>query len=169
MAEIKVQLGKKIISKTDIKGKILGGNDYFFEISGYSKAESIGKPHSMLRHPDMPKLVFRLLWTKLHHNQSVNAFVLNRCKNGDHYWVYATVTPAKNHHGVVELYHSIRKKPNEDAIKIMSEFYATLNKLEKENGPEASKKYLKDFLDSTGMKFNDCMARLQAQGEVPTL
>ena len=166
MAELLVRTGEKIISKTDELGNIKSGNDYFFELSGYDQEQCLGKPHNILRHPDMPKLVFRLLWTKLHAKQKVNAFVKNRTKNGDYYWVYATVIPVLDRDGNVVNYHSIRKASNPDAISLITPLYEKLNELERVEGPDASKTHLKEFLDTTPMKFNDLMSRMQAQGSI---
>ena len=166
MREIDVEVGRKIVSKTDTKGNILKVNDYFCELAGFSEDQCLMKPHNIIRHPDMPELVFRLLWVKLRYGMEVNAFVKNRNKHGEYYWVFATVSPTlKPGTKEITAYYSIRKKANPEAIEIMNEIYNDLNKLEKEEGKEASKKALKDILDHHDIKFNDLMARLQAQGK----
>lgn len=167
MAEIEVDINRKIISKTDPRGNIIDANDYFYEISGYSEKECLNKPHNLIRHPDMPKLVFRLLWVKLRYGMNVNAFVKNRTKSGDYYWVFATVSPTfKNGTKEITAYYSIRKKANPEAVEIISDIYDELNKIEQEEGKEASKQHLKDILDKYGMKFNDLMLRIQSQGRM---
>lgn len=82
-----------IISRTDIKGIIQDANHTFIEVSGYSREELIGKPHNILRHPDMPQWAFRDLWATIKSGKPWTGVVKNRCKNGDHYWVVAYVTP----------------------------------------------------------------------------
>ena len=166
MKEIDVDVGRKIISKTDTKGRILTANDYFYELAGYSKDECHMKPHNIIRHPDMPKLVFRLLWVKLHYGMEVNAFVKNRTKYGEYYWVFATVSPTfKPGTDEIVSYYSIRKKANPEAVEIISSIYEDLNRVENEDGKETSKKALKDILDNHDIKFNALMSRLQAQGK----
>ena len=82
-----------IISHTDRKGTIEFCNDDFLEASGYSREELIGQPHNILRHPDMPQEAFRDLWHTIQSGRPWMGMVKNRCKNGDHYWIRATVTP----------------------------------------------------------------------------
>ncbi len=166
MREVEVEEGKRIISKTDTRGRILKINDYFAEVSGFTEEECYMKPHNLIRHIDMPKLVFRLLWVKLRFGMEVNAFVKNRTKDGGYYWVYATVSPTfDNQTGEITAYYSIRRKANPEAIEIISSFYEELNKLENTEGKDSSKAHLKSLLDNNGMKFNALMARLQAQGK----
>lgn len=74
-----------IVSKTDLKGRITYANRVFLDISGFTEAELLGKPHSILRHPEMPRCVFKLLWDTIQNGSEIFAYVINRCKNGDHY------------------------------------------------------------------------------------
>ena len=85
--EIKLDPKKYILSKTDTKGIIEYGNEYFVEISGYSEEELIGKPHNIIRHPDMPKIVFKLLWQRIKNREDITAVVKNLAKDGRYYWV----------------------------------------------------------------------------------
>ncbi|WP_398308953.1 methyl-accepting chemotaxis protein [Zoogloea sp.] len=82
-----------IISHTDASGRITFVNEDFIDASGFSHDELIGQPHNMVRHPDMPAEAFRDLWDTLKHGRPWSGLVKNRCKNGDHYWVRASVTP----------------------------------------------------------------------------
>lgn len=164
MFEVKVEPGHRIVSKTDTTGRILSGNDKFYHYAAYSEKELIGRPHNILRHADMPKIVFRLLWTKLHNKMDVNAYVKNRRKDGGYYWVYATVTPSLNKRtGEIEGYFSIRKGANPNAVAGIAQIYRKLQELEHRDY-DAAKAYLKSILDERGMKFNDLMSRIQAQG-----
>ena len=165
MIEIDIDPKRKIISKTCSKGYILKVNDYFEEVSGYNEQECLNKPHNMIRHSDMPKLVFRLLWVKLRYGMKVNAFVKNTTKSGKFYWVFATVSPTfKPGTDEIVAYYSIRKKANKEAVEIIETIYSDLNRLEKESD-QASKNHLKSLLDQYNMKFNDLMLRLQSQGK----
>lgn len=106
-----------IVSKTDLKGRITYANDVFWRVSGYSEKELIGAPHSILRHAAMPRCVFKLLWDTIEDGREIFAYVVNRCKNGDYYWVLAHVTPSRNMAGDLIGYHSNRRVVNADAIQ----------------------------------------------------
>ena len=83
-----------IVSKTDTRGRITYANDVFSRVSRFGVAELLGAPHSIIRHPDMPRCVFKLLWDTIQAKQEIFAYVVNMAKNGDHYWVFAHVTPS---------------------------------------------------------------------------
>ena len=74
-----------IVSKTDLKGKITYANRVFSQVSGYTEPELIGQPHNLIRHPDMPRCVFKLLWDTVQDGREIFAYVVNLCKGGDHY------------------------------------------------------------------------------------
>jgi len=115
-----------IVSKTDLKGVITYANDVFMRISGYSEAELLGKPHSILRHPAMPRCVFKLLWDTIQGGQEIFAYVLNLAKNGDEYWVFAHVTPSYDMAGKHIGYHSNRRVPHPEALAKVRPLYAAL-------------------------------------------
>lgn len=123
-----------IVSKTDIHGKILYGNKVFIKISGYDESELIGSPHSILRHPDMPKIVFKLLWDRIQNKQEIFAYVKNLCKDGSYYWVYANVTATLEPNGSIRDFHSVRRKPSAKAMGIIPELYSQLNAVERSGG-----------------------------------
>ncbi|MFZ6752652.1 methyl-accepting chemotaxis protein [Undibacterium sp. Dicai25W] len=114
--------GQSIVSKTDLKGIITYCNPYFIEISGYEQAELIGKPHNLVRHPDMPEAAFADLWGTIKEGLPWSGIVKNRCKNGDHYWVNANVTPLIENGHVVG-YMSVRTKPGRAEVKAAEDLY----------------------------------------------
>jgi PAS domain S-box-containing protein len=115
-----------IVSKTDLKGRITYANGVFVRVSGYSEAELLGAPHSILRHPAMPRCVFKLLWDTIAARREIFAYVLNLAKNGDEYWVFAHVTPSYNLKGEHVGYHSNRRAPHADALAQVAPLYAAL-------------------------------------------
>jgi PAS domain S-box-containing protein len=119
------QWDQVIVSKTDTTGKITYANDVFIGISGYSEAELLGAPHSILRHPAMPRCVFKFLWDRIALGNEVFAYVINRAKTGDHYWVFAHVTPCY-HDGKITGYHSTRRVPKAEAVATVKPLYETL-------------------------------------------
>lgn len=120
-----------IVSKTDTKGIIQYGNKIFIDIAGYTESELIGKPHNILRHPDMPHSVFKLFWEYLQRGDEIFAYVVNKCKNGDHYWVFAHATPSVDKNGKTVAYHSNRRVPDPQFIQgTIVPLYAKLREIE---------------------------------------
>lgn len=115
-----------IVSKTDVKGRITYANDVFLRVAGYSARDILGQPHSIIRHPDMPRAVFKLLWGTIEAGNEIFAYVLNMASNGDHYWVFAHVTPSFDAAGKIVGYHSNRRKPEPAQIAKIAPLYRTL-------------------------------------------
>ncbi|SMF29895.1 PAS domain S-box-containing protein [Tistlia consotensis] len=122
-----------IVSKTDLKGRITYVNRVFLKISGFDEDELIGAPHSIIRHPEMPRSAFKLLWDSLAEGREVFAYINNLAKNGDNYWVFAHVTPSIDVNGKVLGYHSNRRVPDRQVLNdTIVPLYAAL--LAEENG-----------------------------------
>ncbi|EME71182.1 PAS/PAC domain-containing protein [Paramagnetospirillum caucaseum] len=119
-----------IVSKTDIKGRLTYVNDVFMSVSGFTEPELIGQPHSLIRHPDMPRCVFKLLWDTIASGKELFAYVVNLAKNGDHYWVLAHVTPDFGPDGQIVGYHSNRRVPSRAALAKVVPLYQSLLKIE---------------------------------------
>jgi aerotaxis receptor len=117
---------QQLISSTDIKGTILHCNDAFVSISGFSKEELVGKPHSIVRHPDMPEAAFKTMWGYLQQGKPWMGLVKNRCRNGDYYWVNAYVTPVTEHGRVVG-YESVRTLPSRAQVEHAEQLYKAIN------------------------------------------
>lgn len=117
--------GKLIVSRTDLNGVLTHVNDAFVEISGYSEDELIGKPQHILRHPDMPKGAYADLWSTVKAGKKWHGYVKNLCKDGSHYWVYATVVPNVRR-GKTVGYTSVRRKPSRSKIEAAIAQYATM-------------------------------------------
>ncbi|MDF1878102.1 PAS domain-containing protein [Sulfurimonas sp. SAG-AH-194-C20] len=150
-----------IVSKTDERGKILYGNKTFINISGYQESELLGKPHSILRHPDMPKIVFQLLWDRLKEKEEIFAYVKNICKDGSFYWVLANVTVTLDSNDKVVDLHSVRRKPSSKAMQVIPSLYAQLLTQEKNGGIHASEKFLNTILKEKGETYDDFIFNLQ--------
>ncbi len=154
--EIKLSTKRYIVSKTDAKGIIEYGNDYFVEISGYLESELIGKPHSIVRHPDMPRIAFKLMWDRIKQGKNFIAVVKNLAKDGSYYWVITDFEPKKDPlTNKIISYTAFRKAAPQKAIDTMIPIYAKLLEIEKEGGMEASEKFLLDFLEERQTTYDD--------------
>ncbi|WP_373054399.1 PAS domain-containing methyl-accepting chemotaxis protein [Thioalkalivibrio sp.] len=114
-----------ILSTTNLKGAISYVNPEFIGISGFEEEELLGKNHNVVRHPDMPPAAFEDLWQTVQGGRSWMGMVKNRCKNGDHYWVSAYVTPVSENGQTVE-YQSVRTKPRRERVEKAESVYAAL-------------------------------------------
>ena len=150
-----------IVSKTDMKGKIIYGNKVFIKLSGYSEEELLRQPHSLLRHPDMPKIVFKLLWDRIQNKKEIFAYVKNMCKDGAYYWVFANVTATIDENGSVRDFHSVRRKPSEKAMSVIPDLYAQLLSAERSGGVDASKRLLDKILDEKGVDYDGFILSIQ--------
>ena len=148
--EIELKNNVYIESDTDPKGIITHANDYFAEISGYTPEELVGQPHNIVRHPDMPKVLFRILWDRLKAGENFIAAVKNLAKDGRYYWVFTDFETVRDPEGNISGYKAIRKKISHHVTDILDPIYKKMVELEKEGDMEASEKYLTNLLAEHG-------------------
>ena len=161
--EIELDPKRYIVSETDEKGRITFCNDYFIEVAGYSKEELIGKPHSIIRHPDMPRVVFKLLWETISQGKNINAVVKNLAKDGRYYWIFTEFESRKDTDtGKIIGYHAARKSISKFVLEVISDLYKTLLDIEQKSGMEESEKYLIKFLKEKGddIEFSNIMEEI---------
>ncbi|MGH1456128.1 MAG: PAS domain-containing protein [Alphaproteobacteria bacterium] len=156
-----------IVSKTNPKGHMTYINRVFMDISGYKEHELLDQPHSLIRHPDMPRCIFKLLWDTLQSKKEIFAYVVNMCKNGDHYWVLAHVTPSYDAAGHITGYHSNRRVPNREIIdNTIIPLYKLLIEEEKRHsnrkeGMNTAFQSLLNILEEKGMEYDEFIFSLQ--------
>ncbi len=155
-----------IVSKTDRKGIITYANQVFCRVSGYTEQELLGAPHSIVRHPDMPRCVFRLLWETIASGREIFAYVKNLARTGDHYWVHAHVTPTRDGSGEIVSYHSNRRVPSERAVNTMEAVYRELLDIEsrytnRQAGMAAAQEALVAKLKEVGMSYDEFVFSLE--------
>jgi len=109
--------GRSLISETDTKGIITFVNRKFVEMTGYSKQEAIGMPHSILRHPDMPKAAFEQMWKVIQEGKVWDGYVKNLRKDGKYYWVDVHIVPKKDENGKIIGYIASRKVTVPDRLQ----------------------------------------------------
>lgn len=156
-----------IVSKTDLKGRLTYVNRVFINISGYQEPELLGEPHSLIRNPEMPRSVFKLLWDTIGAGREIFAYVNNMSKNGDHYWVLAHVTPSFDKNGQIVGYHSNRRVPDRDVLNstIIPLYKAVLEEENRhKNAKEGMNKGFEMLLDAVkqkGMNYDELIFALQ--------
>ncbi len=150
----------KIISETDKKGNITLANDVFQQVAGYTEEELIGANHNIVRHEDMPRACFKLVWDTIRTGKDIRAFVINKAKNGDHYWVLAHITPTDDG------YHAERVAPDAATVKdVIAPLYKQMRDKEKEmnysnEGMEAATQILLDVLAEKGLSYDELIDAL---------
>ena len=155
-----IMLGENdvIVSKTDLKGRITYANRQFMRIANYSEKQLLNIQHNIIRHPDMPRGAFKLLWDALKREQEFFAYVKNMTAEGDHYWVFANITPDYDASGKMVGYFSFRRKPRKEALAVVEPLYREMLAIEKAAGaakaPEASATFLLDKVKAMGMSYD---------------
>lgn len=153
-----------IVSKTDPKGIITYCNPIFIEFSGYSEAELLGSQHNIIRHPDMPRAAFKLVWDTIQSGREVFAYVKNMSKDGGFYWVFTHVTPDFDQSGTIVGYTSVRRCPKRKAVEAVAPVYQQMLQAEKAAGAKdaiaAGTQVLVDLLTKTGMSYEELIFSL---------
>ena len=153
-----------IVSKTDEKGRISYCNRIFMEFAGYGESELLGSQHNIIRHPDMPRSVFRFMWETLQSGQEFVGYVKNMASDDSFYWVFANVTPTRNARGDIIGYFSVRRKPRPDAVAIIAPLYAEMLAREQAAGTrqaiDASRPLLEEQFQSKGVSYEEFVLAL---------
>ncbi|WP_120944304.1 MULTISPECIES: PAS domain-containing protein [Helicobacter] len=151
-----------LVTKTNTKGVITYANKPFIDIvGGNGERDLLHKPHSVVRHPDMPKLIFKMMWSTIKQKQEIFAYVKNKTFDGDFYWVFANVTASVDANGMVVGYYSVRRAPNRKAVSIVSGLYQKLLEAEKRGGIQASTMLLEETLQAEGYTYDAWVNKLQ--------
>ncbi len=147
-----------IVSKTDAKGRITYGNGTLLAATGYSEEELIGVQHNIVRHPDMPRAMFHLLWERIKNGKEYNGFVKNLRKDGGFYWVFTNVTPSVDAHGNLLGYYSVRRAVRRDALATIEPLYRDMVNAEQQAGArdaiEAGYRVLNTYLEEKGVDYD---------------
>ena len=158
--EIKFSTNEIIVSKTDVKGRITYTNDVFCRVAETSASEALGKPHNIIRHPDMPRALFKLLWDTLQSGKEIFAYIKNMSATGKYYWVIAHVTPSYDGASNIIGYHSNRRFPNAAGIQDVLPLYQRLRQEEtRHSSPkealEKSFALLEDEIAASGKSYDE--------------
>lgn len=153
--KIELDPERYFISSTDLNGIITSANIYFSKISGYSEKELIGSPHSIVRHPDMPRIIFKIMWDQIQACKNMCAVVKNLAKNGKYYWVITDFEILKGDDGEPIGYRAFRRAAKDETIKTVEPIYDRLLEVEKRGGILASKDELNKILKEKNMSYDD--------------
>lgn len=149
-----------IVSKTDLKGKITYCNEQFLQVSGFEEAELIDQPHNIVRHPDMPRSVYRFMWETLQQKQEFFGIIKNLCKDGSYYWVFANITPSFDTKSAHIGYYSVRRYPSQQSIDFVIPLYQQMIAEEakhsnSQEAMEAAMKILNDAIAAHGSTYSE--------------
>ncbi|MFC7050424.1 PAS domain-containing protein [Emcibacter nanhaiensis] len=149
-----------IVSKTDLKGRITYVNDIFCKVAEMKEREVLGEPHSIIRHPDMPRAVFQLLWETIQHKKEIFAYVKNISKTGKYYWVLAHVTPTMDDQGNIVAYHSNRRSVSANEVQKIDKLYKEIAAVERQHanrkeGMLAGAKYLAEQAANSATSYDE--------------
>lgn len=155
-----------IVSKTDLRGRITYGNRTFAAYARLTESQYLGQPHNLIRHPDMPQGVFKLLWNTLEQGQEVFAFVKNLAADGSYYWVFANVTPSFDASGQVVGYYSVRRKASRKGIEAVTALYRRMRQIEqaapsRKDGMAASLAWVAQELQAMNQSYEQFVLGLQ--------
>ena len=156
-----------IMSKTDLFGTIEYANDTFVDVSGYEDYELMAQPHNVIRHPDMPKVIFKVLWENIKQGNQFHGIVKNLAKTGRYYWVITNFEYIRDNDGNIINYIARRKAVPQDVItNHIQPLYTKLLQIEKASGELASEKYLIGFLEEAGVSYVDLITNLMVESEM---
>jgi PAS domain S-box-containing protein len=155
-----------IMSKTDLYGTIEYANEVFVDVCGYEDYELMAQPHNIVRHPDMPKVVFKVLWENIQKGNQFHGIVKNLAKSGRYYWVITNFEYSRDENGNIINYIARRKAVPQDVItKHIEPLYKKLLLIEEASGVGASEKYLIGFLEEQGLSYVDLITKLMVEDQ----
>jgi len=159
-AEVVVPKDDVLISATDPNGIITDANDIFVKVSGYSKEELVGANHNLIRHPDMPRVMFKVVWDHIKDRENIMAVVKNLSKDGKYYWVITDfVTEVDADRNIIS-YTAYRRAPKACVLRTIIPMYKALKAIEDFAGMDAAEHFLKDFLERRGESYDDFVEHL---------
>jgi len=164
--EISLSDDEFIVSKTNGEGKITYINRVFMQTSGYIEAELLEQNHRMIRHPDMPHGLYLHMWNTLKSGEEFIGFLKNLCKNGNHYWVFAHVTPDYDAQNNFRGYYSVRRKPTRQAIATITHLYDAMSQVEQSSGgrsaASASAQHMLEYITDKEQSYDEFILQLDS-------
>lgn len=165
--EIILDSKKVFLSVTDVNGVITYCNEEFVELSGFKEWELVGSMHNIVRHRDMPKIIFKLVWNRLQNKDDITAIVKSTTKEGNYYWSILTFEIKEDNFGNITGYKSYRKPISSKAKDTITSLYKRLREIEDKRGIEASEEYLIGFLEGRETMYDTFIEELIEQKNTP--
>jgi PAS domain S-box-containing protein len=156
-----------LVSKTDKFGNIKYCNDAFVNVSGYEEFELVGKPHNIIRHPDMPSVIFKLLWKNLRQGNDFHAVVKNLSKTGRYYWVITQFEIQKDENGEITDYIGRRRAVADEVADTFDKLYFKLKKIEENVSVDSAEDYLIGFLDDRKQTYEEYLQEVLESSNSP--
>lgn len=153
--EIKIDDEAVLISVTDPKGIITEANDVFIQTAGYSEEELVGAAHNIIRHPDMPQVMFKIVWEHIKDRENVMALVKNLAKDGRYYWILTDFVTKVDANREVINYTAYRRPVCKDVQDAITPLYKALSAIETITGMDASEKFLNEYLENKGITYDE--------------
>ena len=163
--EIKCATQQVIVSRTDTEGNIVYCNPTFLEVNNFKSSELIKQPHSIIRHPDMPQTIFRVIWSIIEQGLPIQAVLKNQTNNGEYYWTLITIKPQTDRDNKVISYVAYGKQAPDAVIKKIEPLYKILSEIEYEVDIDAAVQYLESHLKEEGMNYSQYMKHLTKNRE----
>ncbi len=163
--EVRCATQEIIITRTDLKGNIIYHNPTFSKINGFEGASVIHKSHSIVRHPDMPKAIFRIIWSIIEQGLPIQALLKNRTNDGHYYWTLINWKVQKNRDNQTISYVAYSRQAPDKVIKEIAPIYTMMLAIEKEHDIDSSLEYFRSFLDEKGLSYREYMEKLTKNRE----
>lgn len=167
--EIKCATQQVIVSRTDTEGNIVYCNPTFLEVNNFKSSEIIRQPHSIVRHPDMPKSIFHLIWSIIEQGYPIQAVLKNQTNTGEYYWTLTSIKPQKDRDNNIISYVAHGRQAPDAVINKISILYRILSDIEYEHGLEAAIDYLEAHLKEERMTYAQYMKHLTKNREFKCL
>jgi len=158
--EIIIPDDQVLISVTDPKGIIIEANDIFIKISGYSEDELVGSSHNIIRHPDMPKIMFKIVWDHIMEKENVMAVVKNLAKDGKYYWVVTDFVTRVDADRNILNYTAYRRPVHDKVKEAVIPLYRALCAIEDVAGMDAAEKFLNDYFEERDLNYDDMIEEI---------
>jgi len=165
LQEVRCATQEIIVSRTDLNGDIIYHNATFARVNGFKGASVIHKPHSIIRHPDMPKGIFRIIWSIIEQGLPIQAILKNKTNDGHYYWTLVNWKAQRNRDHEIISYIAYGRQAPDYAIKAVEPLYEMMLAIEKEHDIDSSLDYLHAFLDEEGVNYREYMEKLTKNRE----